>query len=84
MAPRPVETSRRPPVSSGTGEWICQFVGLSGDQDPYVMRHFSFNQQNCYRGPEWAVLKIKGDAHGEVPLQFTVSSQVEGRNWLLR
>lgn len=56
----------------GKGEWICQFVGLSGEQDPYVLRHCSFNHANCYKatGPaEWAVLRIKGE--GE-PLHFTV------------
>ncbi|KAH7336388.1 fungal-specific transcription factor domain-containing protein [Rhexocercosporidium sp. MPI-PUGE-AT-0058] len=78
---RHVETTSRPLVSSGIGEWICQFVGLSGDQDPYVLRHCSFNQQNCYRGAEWAVLKIKGHGNGDVPLHFTVvpDSQLDAR-----
>ncbi|PVH88712.1 hypothetical protein DL98DRAFT_648064 [Cadophora sp. DSE1049] len=69
VPPRAVESRPRPPSN---GEWICQFVGLSGDQDPYVLRHCSFNQQNCYRGPEWAVLRIKGDTNGDIPLHFTV------------
>lgn len=56
----------------GNAEWICQFVGLSGDQDPFVLRHCSFNALNCYKADEWAILRIKGDT--EVPLHFTVSS----------
>lgn len=52
-------------------EWISQFVGLSGDQDPFVLRHCSFNQLNCYKAPDWACIRIKGD--GEIPLHFTVS-----------
>ncbi len=56
----------------GQGEWICQFVGLSSEQDPYVLRHFEFNHANCYKGAEWAVLRIKEE--GESPLLFTVSS----------
>ncbi|KAH6711124.1 fungal-specific transcription factor domain-containing protein [Leptodontidium sp. MPI-SDFR-AT-0119] len=75
------ETRPRPLGSNGNREWICQFVGLSGDQDPYVLRHCSFNQQNCYRGAEWAVLKIKGDTNGDVPLHFTVvpDTQLDAR-----
>ncbi|KAL2068896.1 hypothetical protein VTL71DRAFT_15234 [Oculimacula yallundae] len=68
VPPRRAESRSRPP----NGEWICQFVGLSGDQDPYVLRHCSFNQQNCYRGNEWAVLRVKGGNHGDDPLHFTV------------
>ena len=71
--PRGLESRPRPPIFNSNGEWICQFVGFSGDQDPYVLRHCTFNQQNCYRGAEWAVLRIKGDANGDVPLHFTVS-----------
>lgn len=51
-------------------EWISQFVGLSGDQDPFVLRHCSFNQLNCYKASDWACIRIKGD--GEIPLHFTV------------
>lgn len=54
-----------PPV-----EWISQFVGLSGDQDPFVLRHCTFNQLNCYKASDWACIRIKGD--GEIPLHFTV------------
>ena len=56
-----------------TGEWICQFAGLSGDQDPFVMSHCSFNHLNCYKTSDWAVLRIKGE--NDVPLHFTVCSQ---------
>lgn len=56
---------------NGNGEWICQFVGMSGDQDPFVLRHCSFNQLNCYKAVDWAVLRIKGEPEG-VPLHFTV------------
>ncbi|KAN0090423.1 Fungal specific transcription factor domain containing protein [Hyaloscypha variabilis] len=51
-------------------EWICQFVGFSGDQDPFVLRHCSFNQLNCYKAPDWAILRVKGES--EIPLHFTV------------
>lgn len=56
--------------SEGNGDWICQLVGQSGEQDPYVLRHCEFNQANWYRGTEWAVLRIKADR--ESPLLFTV------------
>ncbi|KAH6662254.1 fungal-specific transcription factor domain-containing protein, partial [Halenospora varia] len=57
--------------ASGSGEWICQFVGLSGDQDPYVLRHCSFNALNCYKAPDWAILRVKGG--DDIPLHFTVT-----------
>ena len=42
IPPRPVATyvgngSARPSKGAAS-EWICQFVGLSGDQDPFVLR----------------------------------------------
>lgn len=52
-------------------EWICQFVGMSGDQDPFVLRHCTFNQLNCYKAPDWAILRIKGEP-ATIPLHFTV------------
>jgi hypothetical protein len=58
-------------VSVETTEWICQFVGLSGDQDPFVLRHCTFNQLNCYKAPDWAILRIKGEPPS-IPLHFTV------------
>jgi Fungal Zn(2)-Cys(6) binuclear cluster domain len=42
IPPRPVaaytgnESAR--PSKGAASEWICQFVGLSGDQDPFVLR----------------------------------------------
>ncbi|TVY80655.1 Transcriptional activator protein DAL81 [Lachnellula suecica] len=61
----------QPNKSNGSeGEWICQFVGLSGDQDPFVLRHCSFNHLNCYKAPDWAILRVKGD--NDIPLHFTV------------
>ncbi|KAE8452507.1 hypothetical protein EG329_000410 [Mollisiaceae sp. DMI_Dod_QoI] len=75
IPPRPVQprSNVKPEARSSTspsGEWICQFVGLSGDQDPFVLRHCAFNHLNCYKASDWAILKIKGD--GETPLHFTV------------
>ncbi len=28
---------------SAASEWICQFVGFSGDQDPFVLRYVLFS-----------------------------------------
>lgn len=60
---------------AGPSEWICQFVGMSSDQDPFVLRHCSFNQLNCYKAPDWAILRIKGEP-STIPLHFTVSANV--------
>jgi hypothetical protein len=74
IPPRPIQS-----CAAGTGsvsretapsEWICQFVGLSGDQDPFVLRHCSFNHLNCYKAPDWAILRVKGE--NDIPLHFTV------------
>lgn len=71
IPPRPVQPCLAPKAgTSPAGEWICQFVGLSGDQDPFVLRHCSFNHLNCYKASDWAILRIKGD--NEIPLHFTV------------
>ncbi|CZR58014.1 uncharacterized protein PAC_07904 [Phialocephala subalpina] len=71
IPPRPVQPCTDPKAgTSPPGEWICQFVGLSGDQDPFVLRHCSFNHLNCYKSSDWAILRIKGD--NEIPLHFTV------------
>jgi len=76
IPPRPVQ------ACAGTGatgpsfkkmtpnEWICQFVGFSGDQDPFVLRHCSFNHLNCYKAPDLAILRVKGESN--IPLHFTV------------
>lgn len=70
IPPRPVVPRGTRSGDGSVGEWICQFVGLSGDQDPWVLRHCSFNALNYYKAPDWAVLRIKG--YGDTPLQFTV------------
>lgn len=71
IAPRPIQPcSEAGNEQEKNGEWICQFVGLSGDQDPFVLRHCSFNHLNCYKASDWAILRIKGDT--EIPLHFTV------------
>lgn len=44
---------------------------MSGDQDPFVLRHCAFNQLNCYKALDWAVLRIKGEP-ASIPLHFTV------------
>lgn len=41
-------------------EWIPQFVGLSGDQDPFVLRHCAFNDLNYFKRPDWACLRVDG------------------------
>ncbi|CAG8958284.1 hypothetical protein HYFRA_00000639 [Hymenoscyphus fraxineus] len=66
-------------VPESKPEWICQVVGMSGDQDPYVLRHCSFNHLNCYKAHNWAILRVKGDS--ELPLHFTVvpDTQLDAR-----
>lgn len=61
------------------GEWISQFVGLSGDQDPFVLRHCNFNRSNYYKSGDWACLRVRTD--DEPPSHFTVipSSQLDAR-----
>lgn len=61
-------------VQESKPEWICQFVGMSGDQDPYVLRHCSFNHLNCYKAHNWAILRVK--SNNELPLHFTVRLMV--------
>ncbi|EME83990.1 uncharacterized protein MYCFIDRAFT_173052 [Pseudocercospora fijiensis CIRAD86] len=53
-----------------SGEWISQYVGLSGDQDPYVLRHSNFNKSNYYKSGDWACLRVRSD--GIVPSIFTL------------
>ena len=41
IPPRPVPAlgnGMSKPSKAAASEWICQFVGLSGDQDPFVLR----------------------------------------------
>ena len=54
-------------------EWICQFVGFSGGQDPFVLRHYNFNHLNCYKASDSAILRIKSD--DGIPIHFNVRSQ---------
>jgi hypothetical protein len=55
-----------------TSGWrTTQFVGLSGDQDPFVLQHCSFNESNYYRQPDWICMRVNGG--GFIPMQFTVS-----------
>jgi hypothetical protein len=74
IPPRPLAlfpgSSGSKPRKTVEGEWICQFVGLSGDQDPFVLRHCSFNHLNYYKTPDWAILRVNGD--NDIPLHFTV------------
>jgi hypothetical protein len=49
-----------------------QFVGLSGDQDPFVLQHCSFNTSNYYTQPDWMCMRVNGG--GFIPMQFTVST----------
>ncbi|KAF2765730.1 hypothetical protein EJ03DRAFT_330720 [Teratosphaeria nubilosa] len=58
------------PLEPASGEWISQYVGLSGDQDPYVLRHCQFNKSNYYRSGDWACLRVRSD--GAVPSHFTL------------
>ncbi|KXT17020.1 hypothetical protein AC579_4330 [Pseudocercospora musae] len=53
-----------------SGEWISQYVGLSADQDPYVLRHSNFNKSNYYKSGDWACLRVRSD--GLVPSIFTL------------
>ncbi|KAH8896850.1 hypothetical protein GQ53DRAFT_819106 [Thozetella sp. PMI_491] len=64
----PQELTGRPNVVSE--EWISQFVGLSGDQDPYVLRHCQFDG-NRYSRSGWACLRVKGDID-QAPAHFTI------------
>lgn len=52
------------------GEWISQYVGLSGDQDPFVLRHCNFNGSNYYKSGDWACLRVRTD--GAFPSHFTL------------
>jgi hypothetical protein len=81
IPPRPVQSlsANRPNGAPGGSEWICQFVGLSGDQDPFVLRHCTFNHLNCYKAPDWALLRIKGEPTS-IPLHFTVRLSHRLRN----
>lgn len=59
------------PPSRPTKQWISQFVGLSGDQDSFILRHCSFNHLNYYQRDDWACLRVNENA--EEATHFTVS-----------
>ncbi|CAK7231556.1 hypothetical protein SEUCBS140593_007965 [Sporothrix eucalyptigena] len=54
--------------------WITQFLGLSGDQDPFVFRHCTFDA-DCYKRLDWACLRVSGSSSrggSSAPAQFAV------------
>lgn len=51
-------------------EWISQYVGSSGDQDPFVLRHCAFNESNYFKKSDWACLRV--DAREGSATHFTV------------
>lgn len=54
--------------------WITQFLGLSGDQDPFVLRHCTFDA-DCYKRLDWACLRVSGGSGStdtDIPAQFAV------------
>ncbi|RFU25068.1 hypothetical protein B7463_g11271, partial [Scytalidium lignicola] len=51
-------------------EWISIFVGSSGDQDPFVLRHCSFNDLNYYKQSDWACLRV--NRNGGESMHFTL------------
>ncbi|RFU24556.1 hypothetical protein B7463_g11788, partial [Scytalidium lignicola] len=61
--------NKRPPLrdvlppSRPTKQWISQFVGSSVDQDPFILRHCSFNDLNLYKRDNWACLRLVPDSH---------------------
>lgn len=67
------QTSASPSVENPErtrSEWISQYVGLSGDQDPLVLRHANFNKSNYYKNGDWGCLRLRSD--GTTPSLFTV------------
>ena len=71
-----VENGNEEGSGQRSSDWrTTQFVGLSGDQDPFVLRHCSFNESNYYRQPDWMCMRVTG---GEfIPMQSTVSPSPE-------
>lgn len=58
------------PSNATRGEWIGQYVGLSGDMDPFVLRHCNFNKSNYYKSDDWACLRVSSD--GAFPSHFSL------------
>jgi hypothetical protein len=68
---RDITSSSRGDKGQRSLNWkTTQFVGLSGDQDPFVLQHVSFNESNCYTQPDWMCMRVNGG--GFIPMQFTV------------
>lgn len=63
----------------GAGElpdsWVSQFVGLSGDQDPYVLRHCIFHGDK-YNSHSWSYLRVRSGM-GQTPAHFTVRASFQ-------
>ncbi|CAK7232375.1 hypothetical protein SBRCBS47491_008248 [Sporothrix bragantina] len=76
-------TGMSPKTNSATlaepTRWITQFLGLSGDQDPFVLRHCAFDA-DCYKRLDWACLRVSGSISNSgdfggasfAPAQFAV------------
>ncbi|PIA93416.1 hypothetical protein CB0940_04969 [Cercospora beticola] len=59
-----------PPTNSqDSSEWISQHVGLSSDQDPFVLRHANFNESDYYKSGDWACLMLQRNSR--IPSLFT-------------
>lgn len=54
--------------------WRMQHVGLSSDQDPFLLQYCSFNDLNYFRRPDWVCLRVKQG--GGIPMLFTVGSSL--------
>ncbi|KAI5360092.1 hypothetical protein Slin15195_G119540 [Septoria linicola] len=68
---RATSSAPSPNHESGPREWASQYVGLSGDHDPFVLRHANFGPSNYYRSGDWACLRLQSSA--AIPSLFTVS-----------
>ena len=63
-------TTTRSTEATPPEQWVPQFIGLSGDQDPYVLRHCQF-RGNRYKRHEWACIRVVGEGNAD-PTHFTV------------
>lgn len=63
---------QRRKISAGElpDSWVSQFVGLSGDQDPYVLRHCVFRGDK-YNSHSWSYIRVRSGM-GQTPAHFTV------------
>lgn len=60
----------RPATLPESTRWGSQFIGLSGDLDPFVLRHCTFDA-DCYHQLDWACLRVDGGS-GVSPAHFAV------------